>query len=105
MAREAHGAGTPRLVQRRERRDHLARDQPVLGRQLVDDRERSRRARRHVPVVTVALDTPARTAASFAIIDELTAEHGLVTSELVPALAAMDEPRSAGAVRLARHSF
>ncbi len=61
--------------------------------------------RRHVPVVTVALDTPARTAASFAIIDELTAEHGLVTSEMVPALAAMDEPGSAGAVRLARHSF
>jgi PII-like signaling protein len=43
---------------------------------------------RHVPVVTVAVDTPERIAESFAIIDELTAEHGLVTSEMVPCVKA-----------------
>jgi PII-like signaling protein len=40
--------------------------------------------RRHVPVVTVVVDTPERIARSFALIDELTVEHGLVTSEMVP---------------------
>ncbi|HEY4916112.1 MAG TPA: DUF190 domain-containing protein [Solirubrobacteraceae bacterium] len=40
--------------------------------------------RRHVPVVTVTIDTPERTARSFQIIDELTREHGLVTSEIIP---------------------
>jgi PII-like signaling protein len=41
--------------------------------------------RRHVPVVTVAIDTPNRIATLFEIVDELTHERGLVTSELVPA--------------------
>ncbi|HTD58054.1 MAG TPA: DUF190 domain-containing protein [Solirubrobacteraceae bacterium] len=41
--------------------------------------------RRHVPVVTVTIDTPQRIAELFPIIDELTAEQGLVTSELIPA--------------------
>ena len=41
---------------------------------------------RHVPAVTVVIDAPERIAAAFAIIDELTAERGLVTSELVPAM-------------------
>ena len=40
--------------------------------------------RRHVPVVTVLVDTPERIARWFAIVDELTAETGLVTSEIVP---------------------
>ena len=40
--------------------------------------------RRRVPVVTVIVDTPASIARWFAIVDELTAETGLVTSELVP---------------------
>jgi PII-like signaling protein len=39
---------------------------------------------RHVPVVTIIIDTPDRIAASFVIVDELTTEHGVVTSELVP---------------------
>jgi len=42
--------------------------------------------RRHVPIVTTAIDTPARTERSFEVIDGLTREHGLVTSELVPAI-------------------
>ncbi len=46
--------------------------------------------RRHVPVVTEAIDTPERIAALFPIVDELTHERGLVTSELVPASSALD---------------
>jgi PII-like signaling protein len=41
---------------------------------------------RHVPAVTVVIDSPARIAAAFTVIDELTAEQGLVTSETIPAL-------------------
>ncbi len=41
--------------------------------------------RRQVPVVTVIVDTPERTQRWFEIVDDLTAETGLVTSEIVPA--------------------
>jgi PII-like signaling protein len=41
---------------------------------------------RHVPAVTIVIDTPRRIPAAFAIIDELTAERGLVTSETVPVI-------------------
>jgi PII-like signaling protein len=41
---------------------------------------------RHVPVVTVVIDSPGRIAAAFAVIDQLTAETGLVTSEIVPVI-------------------
>ena len=44
--------------------------------------------RRRVPVVTVLVDTPQRTRRWFAIVDELTDETGLVTSEMLPALRA-----------------
>jgi PII-like signaling protein len=40
--------------------------------------------RRHVPVMTSTIDTPERIARLFGVIDELTAEQGLVTSEIVP---------------------
>ena len=40
---------------------------------------------RHVPTLTVVIDSPERIAAVFPIIDEFTAEQGLVTSELIPA--------------------
>jgi PII-like signaling protein len=40
---------------------------------------------RHVPAVTVVVDTPDRIAAAFSVIDELTESRGLVTSETVPA--------------------
>ena len=43
---------------------------------------------RHVPAVTIVIDTPERIAASFAVIDELTSERGLVTSETIPAMRA-----------------
>jgi PII-like signaling protein len=61
--------------------------------------------RRHVPVVTITVDTPERTARSFEIIDELTAEHGLVTSEMVPAVRAMSQARTVGGLGLASHDF
>lgn len=41
---------------------------------------------RRVPAVTVVIDAPERIATAFAIIDELTAEQGLVTSEVIPAM-------------------
>jgi PII-like signaling protein len=41
---------------------------------------------RHVPAVTIVIDTPDRIGAAFSVIDELTSEGGLVTSEIVPAI-------------------
>ena len=41
--------------------------------------------RRNVPVTVVAIDTPAGVRSWWPIVDEVTAEAGLVTSELVPA--------------------
>lgn len=61
--------------------------------------------RRHVPIVSVIVDTPERIATSFQIVDELTAERGLVTSEMVPAMAAMSTDEQRGGLRLARHRF
>jgi PII-like signaling protein len=57
--------------------------------------------RRRVPVVTVIVDTPARIADSFAVVDELTRSRGLVTSELVPALSARYAGGERGGLRLA----
>ncbi len=39
---------------------------------------------RHVPALTIVIDTPERTQAAFDIIGDLTAEQGLVTCETVP---------------------
>jgi PII-like signaling protein len=58
--------------------------------------------RRHVPVVTIIVDDPARIGESFAIVDDVTRERGLVTSEIVPALAAVHEGRRRGGLRLGR---
>jgi len=48
---------------------------------------------RHVPAVTVVIDTPGRIARGYTIIDELTSERGLVTCETISCLA---EGRAAG---------
>jgi PII-like signaling protein len=58
--------------------------------------------RRRVPVLTVTVDTPDRTREWFAIIDELTDQTGLVTSEMVPAFRASGPDRNHGGTRLAR---
>jgi PII-like signaling protein len=67
--------------------------------------DRLLRIRRHVPVVTIVIDTPERIARAFQIVDELTVEHGLVTSEMVPALSAMSATETRGGLRLAWHEF
>lgn len=64
-----------------------------------------RRLARHVPVVTVVVDSPGRVASSFEVIDELTSEHGLVTCEMVPAMAYYQAGRTHGGLRMSRHRF
>lgn len=59
--------------------------------------------RRHVPVLTVIVDTPERIRRWFPIVDEVTSETGLVTSELVPAARAVGEEHRRGTLELARH--
>lgn len=58
---------------------------------------------RQVPVTTIVVDSPPRIAAAFEIVDEVTAEDGLVTSELVPALVSIDGDRRRGGLQLARY--
>jgi PII-like signaling protein len=60
---------------------------------------------RRMPVVTVIVDTPERIARSFDIVDELTADHGLVTSEMVPAVVSIDGADRDGEGPLARHDY
>jgi PII-like signaling protein len=60
---------------------------------------------RQVPVTTIVVDTPERIAASFDIVDDLTGGHGLVTSELVPALVSIDNGERIGGTRLGRYNF
>ncbi len=60
---------------------------------------------RHVPMVTVLIDTPQNIGTTFPIIDELTAQTGLVTSEMVPALLSLNEDKDRGGLRLARYRF
>jgi PII-like signaling protein len=57
--------------------------------------------RRRVPVVTVIVDTPERIRRWFAIVDELTDQTGLVTSEQVPAVRATGPGVARGGLRLA----
>lgn len=60
---------------------------------------------RRVPVATIVVDTPEHIAQCFDIVDELTAQRGLVTTEMVPALASFDDGVNSGGLRLARHDF
>ena len=56
--------------------------------------------RRRVPVVTTLVDTPERIQRWFGIVDELTGDAGLVTSELVPAFLAVGPDARVGGLRL-----
>jgi PII-like signaling protein len=58
--------------------------------------------RRDAPVLTVIVDGPERIREWFAIVDELTDEAGLVTSEMVPAFRATGPQISRGGLTLAR---
>src|ERR1700757_1078502 len=60
---------------------------------------------RHVPVVTVIIDTPANIAESFDVVDELTRDEGLVTSEMVPALVSDEGDNGHGRPRMARYRY
>ena len=60
---------------------------------------------RQVPVMTVIVDTPGSIAASFRIVDELTAGRGLVTCEMVPALVATDGGHRHGTTELADYHY
>ena len=60
---------------------------------------------RQVPVTTIIVDTPDRIARSFEIVDECTREHGLVTSELVPALVYVDGDKRIGGIGLADYRY
>ncbi|HET9721328.1 MAG TPA: DUF190 domain-containing protein [Solirubrobacteraceae bacterium] len=59
--------------------------------------------RRHVPVLTIIIERPERIEVTFEIVDQLTAQRGLVTSEMVPAATALLENDRRGGLRLARH--
>lgn len=59
--------------------------------------------RRRVPVVTTIVDRPDEIQRWFRVVDEVTDEAGLVTSEMVPAFHAVGpEARATGGLRLAR---
>ncbi|AGB22124.1 hypothetical protein Mycsm_01729 [Mycobacterium sp. JS623] len=60
---------------------------------------------RQVPVTTIVVDSPDRIAASFDIIDDVTEQHGLITSELVPALVSIDDGERVGGTELARYQY
>ena len=57
---------------------------------------------RHVPLLTVVIDTPQRMQRLFGIVDELTARTGLVTSETVPALRGAGSGSAGEGLRLAQ---
>jgi PII-like signaling protein len=69
-------------------------DRPPQGDRLLS-------LRRRVPATTIVIDTPERIGAWFSIIDELTDQGGVVTSELVPAFHARGAWGDAGGLSLA----
>ncbi len=56
---------------------------------------------RQVPVTTIIVDRPDRIARSFDVVDGFTRDHGLVTSEMVPALVVVDGDERIGGTGLA----
>ncbi|MGB6209229.1 DUF190 domain-containing protein [Mycobacterium sp.] len=60
---------------------------------------------RHVPVVTIIIDTPEWIERSFDIVHELTADHGVVTSEMLPAVVSIAGTERDGDTRLARYDY
>lgn len=60
---------------------------------------------RQVPVVTIIIDTPEWIVRSFDIVDELTSEHGMVTSEMVPAVLSIDGSDRDGDADLAQYDY
>lgn len=61
--------------------------------------------RRRVPVMTIIVDTPANISESFDVVDELTRDDGLVTSEMVPAVVSDEHAASQGPPGMAQHGY
>lgn len=72
------------------------------GASMVD---RLLRIGRRVPVVTTVVDTPDRISRWWGVIDDLTGENGLVTSEMVPAMRATAPGSRLGGLGVARQMF
>ncbi len=89
--REAGGSGATTLRGIRG----FSGDHPPHGDRLF-------RLRREVPVLTTIVDSPERIDEWFRIVDAVTGEAGLVTSELVPAFWAVARDRRVGGLELAR---
>lgn len=60
---------------------------------------------RRVPVLTIVVDTPESIARSFNVIDEMTAEHGVVTCEMVPAALSIHGSGRRGTLVPAQHNY
>jgi PII-like signaling protein len=60
---------------------------------------------RHVPTVTIIVETPDNIAECFDVVDEFTHEQGLVTSEMVPTLLSFDGDDRHGGTQLADHEY
>jgi PII-like signaling protein len=60
---------------------------------------------RRVPVLTIIVGKPESIERSFDIVHELTSEHGVVTSEMVPAVVSIAWPDRDGDTQLARHDY
>lgn len=60
---------------------------------------------RKVPVVTIIVDRPASVARSFQVVDELTAYHGVVTCEMVPAALSIHAPARRGDLQPAQYDY
>ncbi len=60
---------------------------------------------RRVPVVTIIVDTPASIARSFQVVNELTADHGVVTCEMVPAALSIHAPGRRGNLQPAQYDY
>ena len=101
----APGGGAPAAGDRRARRDRAAGDLGIPRRAIALHGDKLLQIRRRVPTVTIIVDRPDRIMNSYAIVDELTGEGGLVTSEMVPASAAIAGGTPRGRLRLARHRF
>lgn len=63
--------------------------------------ERLLQVGRHLPTVTIVIDTPERIVEAYTIIDEMTEKRGLVTSETIPAMRSTTGDRHRGGLRLA----
>jgi PII-like signaling protein len=60
---------------------------------------------RRVPATAIIVDPPEAIARSFDIVDEFTAEHGMVTSAMVPTLVLVDGDERLGGTRLADYRY